>query len=574
MAAGKELDLLGFTPEELKEDGRPSVRLVHPDDLPGFMETIEASSRALVRWHHRYRVNHPTRGTIWVEGVAQPERLDDGSTLWHGYVREITERIEEEEARAREEKVARQRQRLESLGVMAGGVAHDFNNVLMSILGHAEIARDTLDESFPGDGTGREVRESLVQIAESARHAAEVCRQMLTYAGEAPPTPEEVDLPRIVTEAVRLLRASIAPKIEIEWTPPPAFPPVMGDPGQLRQVALNLILNAAEAMGRAPGSVRISLDEVEDGGLGAEEAPLTSESSLSGPAARLVVEDTGEGMSEETLARIFEPFFTTKFTGRGLGLAATLGIVRAHRGSLQVHSRPGEGSTFVVTLPLAASTAVSDSTEAGEGSAGAGGGERGEGGDGRRGTGGRESHDPAASFAVSPAHPASPEAPSRGRVLIVDDEPALRKLGERILGRMGFETEVAIDGVEALERFEEGGWDLVLLDLMMPRMDGAEALRRMREVRPEQPVLIVSGYGESHLLARLLALGPVEVSTISVHGEDARAPELGIPKEGGGATGVAEGGGASEAVGVRFLQKPYTTTQLRSAVAATLQRDL
>lgn len=371
-----------------------------------------------------------------------------------GITQDVTEQRRQEAERARLEERMRQAQQLESLGLLAGGVAHDFNNLLAVVLGNAGLALEL--------EPGTEVARALRQIETAAERAAELTTQLLSYAGQAARRLEDVDLDRLVRETGELASVSIPPKVTVRYELAAAR--VHGDATQLRQIVMNLLTNAAEAIGDARGSIVARVGERRLGA--AELAGAVGGSALRpGAAVVLEVEDTGAGMDAQTQRRIFDPFFTTKATGRGLGLAAMLGIVRGHGGAVLVESAPGQGSRFVVALPPAA-----------------------------RGSG---------------RAPASVEAPVEpalvGTVLIVDDEPEVREVVRLTLERAGLATLEAANGLEALEllRRHPEPIDLVLLDMTMPELDGAETLVAMRELVPDLPVIVSSGHARQHALARL-----------------------------------------------------------------------
>ena len=233
-------------------------------------------------------------------------------------------------------------QKLESLGVLAGGIAHDFNNLLSSILGHSELGLAELDADSPA-------ADSFRAIGKGAERASDLTQQLLAYAGKGTVLVEPVDLSALVADVVDLIRVSIAKGIVLNLDLAPELPPIIADATQVRQVAMNLLLNAAEAIPErgeidiTTGSSNVSQEEIDDS--------LHHQETVPGDFIFVRVSDDGQGMDEATLARIFDPFFSTKFTGRGLGLAGVLGIVRGHRGLLQVQSRPRTGTTFTVHLP-------------------------------------------------------------------------------------------------------------------------------------------------------------------------------------------------------------------------------
>lgn len=374
-----------------------------------------------------------------------------------GLFSEAVTRAHELAERSRFQQKLQESQKLETLGVLAGGIAHDFNNLLTSVLGNATIARSSLTEP-------KSVDSHLHDIEVAARRAAELCQQMLAYAGKGRFEIALHDLNTIVADTSRLVMASISRRIDIVPEPANALPPVLVDAAQLRQVVLNLVLNAADAIADREGHIILRTSVVPatlrlfDGAVSAPEQPGANYVSLE-------VADNGCGMAQETVARIFDPFFSTKFTGRGLGLSAVLGIVRSHRGALFVSSRQGIGTTVRMLLP-AAEPAATDST------------------------------------AAQPPVPAPP--PEEGLVLVIDDEPAIRQLAGQMLRRMGHDSVSAGDGEAGLETFKEEGRRirLVLLDLAMPRMDGPTTLGELRRLQPAIPVILMSGYSPDDAAGR------------------------------------------------------------------------
>ena len=355
------------------------------------------------------------------------------------------------------ERRAQESSKLETIGVLAGGVAHDFNNLLTGILGHANLARLILDPAS-------RAQESLAQIEISVQRAAELCQQMLAYSGRGRLTVKTIDLGHLVQDTISLIRHSLPPAATVRLELSPAMPPVSGDAVQLRQITMNLVFNACEALPEGRGSVTLGTRLVAaDSAL---FATCVSNPELpSGDYLCLEISDTGCGMSPETLGRIFEPFFTTKFTGRGLGLAATLGIIRSHNGALAVSSTPGQGTSFRLYLPALP---------------------------GHRSTSALPAPAPAA--AVLPPAPA-PQAP---HLLLVDDDESVRQTAALLLASLGYKVTTAVDGQEALALFAAapGTIDAAIVDLTMPGLSGVEVLERLRLNRPGLPVLLVSGYSE------------------------------------------------------------------------------
>ena len=367
----------------------------------------------------------------------------------------------EEEKRRLEEQV-RQTQKLESLGVLAGGIAHDFNNLLMAVLGHAELA---LTEISPMSAA----RGSLTEIATAARRAADLCRQMLAYAGKSSFALERVGLRDLVEEMAHLLKTAISKKAILNLNLERGLPPIQADPSQIRQIVMNLIINASEAIGDRSGVITVSV-----GATRCDEEYLRKtelrEDLAPGLYVHLEVSDTGSGMDAQTRARIFEPFFSTKFTGRGLGLAAVLGIVRAHKGALKVYSEPGKGTTFKILFPALEND-----------------------GNGAR---------------TDDSSPLS-DWRGTGTILLVDDEESLLALGARMLEHLGFTVLTAADGLQAVDLYRERGKgiDLVLMDLTMPHMDGAEAFGELRRLNPQVRIVLASGYSHEDVASRFAGKG-------------------------------------------------------------------
>jgi len=355
-------------------------------------------------------------------------------------------------------------QKLESLGVLAGGVAHDFNNLLTGVLGSAGLALELLPENEPA-------RKLIEHIERAGQHAADLTRQMLAYSGKGHFEVVVVNLPELVRDMAELMKSSISKKVALEFDFPSNPTLIEADATQLRQLAMNLIINAAEALGDTGGSVIVRTGVIDaDGAL---LATMQHEEDV--PEGRYVfieVTDTGCGMDAETQAKMFDPFFTKKFTGRGLGLAAVQGIVRGHRGAFQVRSTPGQGTSFRVLFPASKQPLVRRIAE----------------------------------------DPTSAKPFMTGTVLVVDDEDIVRLVAQQILERAGFTVLTADGGRAALEMFNEHleRIDVVLLDLTMPDLGGDEVYREMLGIRPAVPVVVLSGYNKEHVTERFAGIGPVE----------------------------------------------------------------
>jgi two-component system cell cycle sensor histidine kinase/response regulator CckA len=355
-----------------------------------------------------------------------------------------------------------QAQKLESLGVLAGGIAHDFNNLLMAVLGHAELALEEIPPVSP-------VRRNLTEIMTAARRAADLSLQMLAYAGKATFALERVALRDLVEEMAHLLKTAISRKAILTLNLERGLPPIEADPGQIRQIVMNLIINASEAIGDRSGVITVSVGATRCDEEYLRKTELHDDLSP-GMYVYLEVTDTGSGMDAETQTRIFEPFFSTKFTGRGLGLAAVLGIVRSHKGTLKVSSEPGKGTTLKVLFPALGVAAEKARTTA-------------------------------------PA--SSADWQGKGTILLVDDEESLLALGARMLEHLGFAVLTATDGRQAVDLYRDKGKeiDLVLMDLTMPNMDGAKAFDELRRMNPDVRVVLVSGYSPEDVASRFTGKG-------------------------------------------------------------------
>ena len=357
--------------------------------------------------------------------------------------------------------IASRAQKLESLGILAGGIAHDFNNLLTGVLGNASLARMDVPSSSPA-------AQPLSQIETTAHRAAELCQQMLAYAGKGKFVTTQLDLSTLVEEMAQLLEVSISKTAVLKLDLARNLPAVRADPTQIRQVTMNLITNASDAMGDGSGVIAITT-----GTMNCDRQYLNTthlgEELKDGTYVFLEVRDTGCGMDQETQAKMFDPFFSTKFTGRGLGMAATLGIVRGHHGAIKIYSELGSGTTTKVLLPASEQPAAT----------------------------------PKAHNALDPSWRGS------GTVLIVDDEKVIRDLGARILGRQGFEVLKAESGAQALELFRAHTEEIavVLLDLTMPGLSGEETFRELRRIRPDVRVILSSGYNEQDAIDRFVGEG-------------------------------------------------------------------
>jgi len=397
--------------------------------------------------------------------VARTADLSEAQRL----AQELVEKEQTARRAARfSEAQSRHVQKLESIGVLAGGIAHDFNNLLHVVLGNADIALSSLKAGSPA-------REPIEEVVRATLRAADLTRQLLAYSGKGTFVVRHLDLSTEVREMATLLRTGISKQATLAWELSPTLPAVSADPTQIRQIVMNLITNASDALGETGGTITLRtgvtrLEDLDDQHFG---VPLEGEGPADrndGPFVYLEIGDTGNGMTPDTLSRIFDPFFSTKFTGRGLGLAAVMGIVRSHNGLIRVRTAPGEGTAFRVLFPAVAGAARK----------------------------------------IGKATAERSDWQGSGTILVVEDEEGVREVAERILQEIGFHTIGAEDGRRALEIMEEVGDSVtaVLLDLSMPRMGGAETFRRLRGSRPELPILMMSGYTEQVVAPQFSGSGP------------------------------------------------------------------
>jgi len=428
------------------------LELVHPEDRAKLDEEYNRSLQTrqpydlvhrIVMADGRTKYLHERCETIFDEGGAPVRSL--------GTVQDVTVQMLAEQEQLDQQRKMEHVQRLESLGVLAGGIAHDFNNLLTAIMGNATLAREHVPEAG-------QAADYLDRIESTSKRAADLCQQMLAYSGKGRFVIRPVNLSDLVEEMMHLLQVSISKGIVLRLDLNRPLPAVEADVAQMQQVVMNLVTNAAEAIGERSGVITVAtgvtlVDEhYLAGAVGSEKLPL-------GHYAYVEVSDTGIGMDEATKQRIFEPFFTTKFTGRGLGMAAVLGIVRGHKGAIRIYSEPGKGTTFKVLFPCQESAA-----EAG----------------------------------LPSEEASSRKWRSEATVLVVDDEESIREVAAMALERIGMRVMKAADGVEAVEIFKthHAEIDAVLLDMTMPRMGGEETFVQLRRIDPKVKVVLSSGYNE------------------------------------------------------------------------------
>ncbi len=444
-------DLTGYEAAELLGGGAHWRDLIHPEDL----RWVRARTRAAIEQGRElqieYRIRTRDGRQKWILARGRGVKPAKGLPVFEGLAIDITAQKEAEVARLALERKLLEGQKLESLGLLSGGLAHDFNNLLSTILGNAELGQLALPA---GHAAGSKLRA----IEAAAAHAAELCRLLLAYAGKGRMIVEAVDLSALVEGMRPLLKVSGTPRARLRLELDSGLPPVEADPAQLRQIVLNLVRNAAEALPAEGGEIRIRTLRVE---ATAEKIRrcVAGTDLRPGEYVCLEVSDNGAGMAPEVCARIFDPFFTTKPAGRGLGLSAVLGIVRGHGGGLCVTTAPGAGSAFHLLLPP-----------------------------GHR-------HPPATATGLTPAG-----VPWRhgGRALVIDDEPHVRAVMAEMLRGFGFAPEEFADGRDALDALQTGAEaaELVVLDVLMPGLGGEATLAELRVRHPGLPVLLMSGYTE------------------------------------------------------------------------------
>jgi two-component system cell cycle sensor histidine kinase/response regulator CckA len=372
---------------------------------------------------------------------------------------DITESKRSEEERINLEKQLLHTQKLESLGVLAGGIAHDFNNILTSIIGNVDLALMRINNESPVAG-------NLRKIEQAAARAADLSNQMLAYSGRGKFVVENIDLNHLLKDMLHMLEVSISKKAALRLNLHQHLPTVEADATQMRQIVMNLIINASEAIGEKSGVIAITT-----GCMDCDKNYLKNvwldENITAGLYVYLEISDTGCGMNKKSMAKLFDPFFTTKFTGRGLGMAAVLGIVRGHKGSIKVYSEPGKGTTFKVLLPATNRPPKIFNDEFQK--------------DGWQGN---------------------------GTVLLVDDEESVRGIGKEMLQELGFDVITADDGGEAAEIYKSNhDIDFVIMDLTMPHMDGEQCFRELRRLKPDVKVIMSSGYNEQEVTQKFVGKG-------------------------------------------------------------------
>ena len=453
--------LLYFGKKQEEVMDRQFIPHIPEPDISMILEQIRGITldKPIVNFEHRVILSE---GKVcwqsWVHrGIYSPE----GNLIEYQAVgRDITERKQMEEEKLSMERHLLHLQKLESLGTMSGGIAHDFNNLLMAVLGNLELSLMKLPPDSP-------VCNLLNQAVNAAERAARLSGMMLAYSGKGVYSITEQNLTGLIEKNITMLTAAISKSIMFDLKLDRSLPPIMADADQIRQVLMNLIINASEAIGNSNGSITLSTG-VQEFDQKVLNSGRLEEKPAAGRYVWMKVSDSGCGMDAVTRDRLFDPFFTTKFTGRGLGMSAAQGIIRAHKGAILVESSPGVGTTIRVLFPIAAGLKTEP-------------------------TSGEE--------AVDTVRPADV-------VLIVDDEEIIREVSTAMFGELGVEAFTANGGEEALRIFREQGEriTLVLLDYSMPGMDGIAVLRELRKISPDIAVLLASGYSEEEVAERFKGL--------------------------------------------------------------------
>ena len=442
------------------------------DDLAGkktsfFYESLEEYERQgrirfnLTAAEHSlpYEVRYRKKDGSIFPGESLGTAIKNASGTQMGYIgviRDITGRKQAEEERQEFELQLQHSQKLESLGVLSGGIAHDFNNILAIIIGYCGLIKMDCETA----------EKNILEIEKAAERAAGLCRQMLAYAGKAQLTKTQVNMWMLVNEMITMLKSTLPPNTVIKSDLAKNIPIIDGDESQIRQIVMNLIINASEAIGTEQGEIQVSLVKktISDG---QQVRDYQGKTIPPGGYVYLEVTDTGCGMDEEAKWRIFEPFFTTKFTGRGLGMSSVLGIINSHGGMLQLFSQLDQGTTFKIYLPVQKTDSVGDEIQI---------------------------------RAVSPV-----PWQGSGTILLVEDEDQVRLVAKTLLGKFGFTVLEAVNGKEALELYRKNSADIILVvtDMGMPVMDGYELFQELKNLDSKLPIIISSGFGDSEISSRI-----------------------------------------------------------------------
>ncbi len=450
----KYYTMLGYEPDEFPASFENWLDLVHPDDRQSAVSESEAYLKTLSHeYENEFRLKTKQGGYRWIRARARAVERDEhgNATYIIGNHEDITERKMLEER-------LRQAQKMESIGNLAGGIAHDFNNLLSPIIGLSEMLLEDLSE-------GSLEYENAEEIMNAGMRGAGLVKQILAFSRQSEHSMMPLRIQQVLEDVFKLSRSTIPSNIPIVQNLQPDCGPVMADPTQIHQVAMNLVTNAYHAVEKTGGMIAISLKQAE---IGSDE--LVDPSCEPGEYAVLSVSDTGCGIDPSIMDKIFDPYFTTKKMGKGtgLGLAVVYGIVKEHKGDIKVRSIPGKGTTFDICLPLLRSTAESAAT-----------------GDADAMQGGRE------------------------RILLIDDDTAIAKMGKKILERYGYRVTARFGSLEGLETFRSApdACDLVVTDMAMPNMTGEQLAREIISIRKDIPIIICTGFSERMDRQKAKAIG-------------------------------------------------------------------
>jgi two-component system, cell cycle sensor histidine kinase and response regulator CckA len=435
------LNLFGRTMEQIQ--GMGWADLLHPDDSERVASEFSAAAASRQMYQHSFRIRRADGEYRWVVARGAPRFAGDVYTGHIGITTDITELKQSHEQ-------LQAAQKLESLGALAGGIAHDFNNLLGGILAEAELVETDL-------AVGAEPREEIQRIKMAAIRGSEIVRELMIYAGEnRKDLNEAVDVSRLVEEMLKLLKVSISKQVALRADFPGDLPAVWGNAPQIRQIVMNLVLNASEAIGDTKGVIAVTAAQVSGG---RDLAPNNAMDIIPGEYVRVEVSDTGCGMTEEEKAKIFDPFFSTKFAGRGLGLAVVQGIVRDLGGAINILSAPGQGTAFQVLLPCAPKGAL-------------------------------EIHGTIASTEIEKSNV------NARTILVVEDDETLRRAVSKGLQKRGFSVIEASDGSVALDLIHahKDEVDVVLLDVTLPGASSREVFEEVLRIRPDLKVIVTSAY--------------------------------------------------------------------------------
>ena len=485
-------NLFEIAPEDVRQDANGIIAKAHPDDLAGIKESIQASARDMTPWSHEFRIQIDGKEK-WLAGSSTPEREPDGSVLWHGFITDVTERVEADAAKESLESQLRESQKMEAIGTLASGIAHDFNNALATILGNTELAQKEIK--------GNEVlAQYLGEIYRSGIRSRNLVQQILSYCRQQPTELRRHSLALIVNDAVTMLKATVPVRfsLTVHCADEPFW--ILADKTQIEQVIINLVTNAAQAIGSRSGTIDIGVELIATNAreLAASLRPA-GPSDCSSRVVRLSVSDDGPGIVPEILERIFEPFFTTKPIGEGtgLGLSVVQGIVELHGASIHVDSKPGKGTTFSIDFPEVVGDTPDRPLE-------------------NEPVQHTLTTDTVAAVFVAASTVAAVDRPTpkeSRHVLLIDDDASVLKISRLMLERMGYTVSAYDNPLAALDavRNDPTAFKIVITDYNMPVMPGLEIAAAVRDLCPDLPVAVTSGFVDDQLRTGAARAGVVEL---------------------------------------------------------------